>query len=168
MVVILVAPSCAGKTTIEDKLIKLGVVDRLKVFTDRVKRPNETDEYVFVSKDKFPVCHLNFSIDLEHIGRYMYPVYKRYNVEHKMTSFITYKHAKAFSKHMELRGIDNVILGIDYGDDILECLKNRGYSEKEIRVRLANFKKLPSCIKTVKRDEAIKHITELLSEPQGV
>lgn len=136
IIVCLIGPSCAGKTTIAKKLMELGVCNHyLRSVTDRAKRPNEDDfEYTFLDNVNVEDCVEHTKYSGHHYGILRSEVAKALE-KGKAVSVVTYDGYESIAEYCK----DSAIvlpIGIDSTDlDIRIRLGGRTPEEREVRLR---------------------------------
>lgn len=145
IIICLIGPSCAGKTTIAKKMLGLRICKHyLRSVTDRLKRPNEDDfEYTFLDKFDANDCVEHTEYSGHHYG------ILRSEVEEALkqgvaVSVVTYDGYESIYDYCKDKAIV-VPIGIDATDlDIRIRLGGRTPEEREARLKRVNDDRIAS------------------------
>ena len=142
MIIILVGPSCVGKTTIAEELLKKIPESKLTIScTTRDKRSNETegDEYYFITEEEFKNKVINCEfIEWEKVhDKYYGTLFNEFNNKNVLAILDT-KGAKAIKT--KFPAAKTIFIMPPSLDILLERLKNRGIPDSEIKKRYQNAK----------------------------
>ena len=139
MIIILTGPSCIGKTSIEETVLRVDDIDTFKIHTSRSKRDSDSPDYYsfhtvdeIINNDK-----LYIYAKLTNDWLYAVDIDKVKSDKKYIFSIITNKSAKRLKEILVHNGLTVKIVHLDKCvHERTECMKKRGESEESISGRL--------------------------------
>jgi len=159
-IVILVGSSCAGKSTLENKLIHEVGYRPVSVHTTRPPREDDPSHYHYYSHDYNMPTDMLYTLLSNEDTVYGYSINTNDRTTPFIVSFINSRDAVDFGNVL-IRKYNykvTIINLIADNDDIIACFKERGYRDETIKKRM-EISNIYSAGRTILRDQAYTIIT---------
>lgn len=163
---LIVGPTCTGKTTLEEKLFKSGLFVSVRIYTTREPRKVEADHYRFVYKDTFDAMvkegKFFYHMPTNEGTFYGYEYMK--NLGTNVVSFISEENAKGFLEKVGSELDISIVRLTAAEEDIKRCYEERGMDEEIIKLRTDMEYKLFEDIPTFNREDSYDGILALFNK----